>query len=241
MIDWCKPLLKRCGSLPTWMNGSMVWRPSDLWGAFRETYEPEVARHMLDVLSDCDGMVDIGAHQGNWTVWAARQFPDLRIVAVEPGRIRDSLRQMLQLNGVASRVQVLDNCVSSRRDALTYWDSGLMTASLSRSRTEAYWTADEGTAIVERTIDAITLEDVLEEARVFCGGDRLFVKCDVEGHEAEIFADCPPLTDRRLQFLVELHNVESAEESIVVSQARAADRDVQTVGQFWRGTASVAF
>lgn len=241
MINWCKPLLKRCHALPTWVNGAMVWRPTDLWGAFRETYEPEVAEHMQSLLPDCDGMIDLGAHQGNWTVWAARQFPHLRIVAVEPGRVRQSLLRMLQLNRVASRVQVLDACVSNRRETLTYWDSGLMTASLCQSRTEEYWSADEGATIVERKVDAITLEDIVERARNFCGGERLFVKCDVEGHETEIFADCPLLGDRRVRFLVELHNVESAEHSVVVAQARAAHREVTTIGQFWRGTASVAF
>lgn len=241
MIEWCKPLLKQCSALPTWVNGSLVWRPSELWGAFRESYEPAVAAHMQSLLPTCDGMVDIGANQGNWTVWAARQFPQLRVVAVEPGRIRESLQRMVALNRVASRVLVLDGCVSGRRNTVTYWDSGLTTASVSRSRTEAYCSANELQTIVERKIDAITIADVVERARQFCGGEKLLVKCDVEGHETEIFADCPLWDDERLQFLVELHNVSSTEESTVVAQARAAGREVSVLGQFWGGTATVAF
>jgi FkbM family methyltransferase len=241
VIDWCKPLLRRCSALPTWMNGSLMWRPGDLWGAFRQSYEPEVARHMESVLATCDGMVDIGAHQGNWTVWAARRFPKLKIVAVEPGRVRESLVQMLRLNGVTSRVQVVDACVSGHRDTVTYFDTGLMTAAISRQQAEAHCPPDQRGAIAELTVDAVTLDDVVDMARRFCQGDRLLVKCDIEGHETDVFADCPALNDDRLSFVVELHNVSSPEDSIVVANARAAGREVSTVGQFWRGTATVAF
>jgi FkbM family methyltransferase len=241
MIDWCKPLLRRCSALPTWINGSLMWRPGELWGAFRQTYEPEVARHLHSVLANCDGMIDIGAHHGIWTVWAARQFPTLKIVAVEPGRVRESLFETLRLNGIASRVQVLDACVSGRRDTVTYFDNGLMTAALSRQQAESYCPPDQRNTITERSLEAVTLDDVLDMARRFCDGDRLLVKCDIEGHETDVFADCPALEDRRLSFIVELHHVQSPDDSIVVTNARAAGREVTTLGQFWGGTVTVAF
>jgi len=53
-----------------------------------------------------DTIVDIGANMGLFTLWAAPQAPQGRVLAIEPGRVFDSLAHNLQANGLSNVIPI---------------------------------------------------------------------------------------------------------------------------------------
>lgn len=75
-------------------------------------YERELARYIeLAVERRPRLVVDLGAAEGYYAIGMARRLPCARIVAFEMhAESRDALREMVKLNAVNSRVQVLGKC-----------------------------------------------------------------------------------------------------------------------------------
>ncbi len=235
-IERLKPALKKLPMLPTWVNGERIWLPAEVWGAFRLAYEPEVAVFLQEKLMDCSVLIDVGAHVGLWTTWACRRFPQLRVVAIEPGQSRQMLEIIAHKNGVRQRISTMSCCVSGSRGVCTYWDNGGMTSGVSREWAERFTPAAKVCDVETRTLD-----EIVEMGRELAVGRRVLVKCDVEGHEREIFERCEALGDSQIEFLVELHQISELRDSIVVKNAEAAGRSVRVIGSFWGGSVTVAF
>src|SRR4030095_11215468 len=62
-------------------NATEKWRWDQLISGKKE---PETGKWIEDTLSDAGGSFDIGANIGNYTVYAAKSHPRLRIFAFEP-------------------------------------------------------------------------------------------------------------------------------------------------------------
>ena len=143
-------------------------------------YEPQETQLVLRILNRGDVFVDAGANWGYFTlVGAARVGSAGRILAFEPEpRLFDLLRGNLALNGVdwvsPHRVGIAD-----RQGSLPFTAYVDSSGNWGQSRA-----ALPGTR-ADFEIDAVALDDVLDDAQVGC---VQLTKIDVEGGEAAALA-----------------------------------------------------
>lgn len=133
--------------------------------------------YRLDALDRAERVIDLGSNIGASVLYFRSRYPEAVIHAVEPDR--GSL-ELLRLNvGTDPKVVVHEAAVAAERGNVTFieasegWRSSLADSS----------TADK--AGVERTVPAMTLEDLMDTA----GWDRAdLMKIDIEGAERELLA-----------------------------------------------------
>jgi FkbM family methyltransferase len=160
-------------------------------------------------------ILDIGANIGIFTVYAARQSPSSKILAVEP--FPDScqrLRKHLQQNRLADRVTVL-NCAVAQEAGRGEMDSADgIPSQYRRIDSEATATLNarhRGIAALEGLpgveIEKKTLADIVEEA----GGEIDFVKMNIHGSEYSVLMSTPaPLLQRLRRIAVQYHEFPAA-------------------------------
>jgi FkbM family methyltransferase len=150
-----------------------------------DSYEP------LPLDASVQTVVDLGSNVGLSFRWLRSRYPNARFVCVEPdaGNL-----EILRANvrAVDPGAIIHGACVGGReRRVQMATTSGEWGFRMSDSED-----ADGG-------IDVITMEALLADA----GFDRIGVlKCDIEGAEAEVFADCASWIDRVDAMSVECHN-----------------------------------
>lgn len=175
-------------------DGTSLTAPADepLLFLFREiwvdrSYDPAAA-----LGSGPCTIVDIGAHVGLFSVWAAARCPQARIVAVEASpRAARYLRANVARNHLGQVTVVEAACGGSRRRAVLHKRGAEMMSSLYAERIGG--TSDG----VE--VDVITLEDVFRAN----GVERCdLLKLDCEGAEYEIVLGADPATLGRVQRVV---------------------------------------
>jgi FkbM family methyltransferase len=150
-----------------------------------DSYEP------LPVDRSVKTVIDLGANVGLSHRWLRSRYPEARFVCVEPdpGNL-----EILRANvrAVDDTAVIHAACVGGRERRVTMaTTSGEWGFRMSDAED-----ADGG-------IDVITMDALLADA----GFDRVGVlKCDIEGAEAEVFADCASWIDRVDAMSVECHN-----------------------------------
>src|SRR4249919_2839924 len=78
--------------LPTRWNGAWLTVPRTSWESVYRTYEPYLARVLLTFLQSGGCFLDVGAHQGLWSLFAATRVGSTgRVVALEPSAAYDLL------------------------------------------------------------------------------------------------------------------------------------------------------
>jgi FkbM family methyltransferase len=154
-----------------------------------KTYEPVLSHQLRDVKT----VIDLGANVGFSVRLWQQLYPKARIICVEPD---DSNLQLCQRNvrssGQLGPVVFIQACVagSARR------------VSLDRSGGESRFRIRDDVSSGDY-VDAITLTQLLERTAVTGFIDLL--KCDIEGAEAEVFADCRAWIRRVRNLVIELH------------------------------------
>ncbi len=147
-------------------------------------------------------ILDLGANVGLFTRFSRELFPLARTVAVEPdrGNLR-VCRMNLSAVKMMGQVRLVRACVAGQSRRVRLEDSsgewGLQMAEAS---------AGEGGA----TVCAAAVPELLRLCDV--RGELDLVKCDIEGAEREVFADCRAWIGRVRYLLVELHSPYTAEE-----------------------------
>jgi FkbM family methyltransferase len=83
----------------------------DTYGPFAPLFFPaELAQVPSDAL-----ILDVGAHHGVYTVAMLRRYPSARIIAIEPDPVgAGMLRHNVALNGLESRVEVVEAAIGTR-------------------------------------------------------------------------------------------------------------------------------
>jgi FkbM family methyltransferase len=114
-----------------------------------------------------DTVVDLGAHQGVFAVWAAKMAG--RVVAVEAqGRLVELLRQNAQLNSCSDKLEVVFGFVGGRRGLL---------ADRARAASNADYMGKP---------PSLKIQEVLSDQHL----ERInFLKIDIEGSEFDLFSD----------------------------------------------------
>ena len=209
--NWPSLILYRLGIRPQPMvvrlrDGAKIKvrdRRKELSDAYviNESYLYGIHNDILPYFKNAKVGMDIGAHIGAFSIFAAKKSP-AKIFAVEPApNNRAVLAENIALNNLESRITILPIAVMKERGTVPLFmpkNSGLVTTS--RRHLDLY-TADEDTKTI--TVPARTLEDIFTEQKVaFCD----FIKMDCEGAEYDIFYNAPKDLFKRIGLLtIECH------------------------------------
>jgi FkbM family methyltransferase len=161
--------------------GSRAFTRAVLHG--RVAHEPETYRCLAARLGGYDAVVEIGANVGLFTVFFSKRLPAdgrPRVFAFEPSQTAFcELRKHLELNACAN-VQTFNRAVSTRPGLSSFFenDRDLMKGSLDREIALQY--AGGGREIQVSSADGTEIE------KLVTGFDRILLKIDVVGSEADV-------------------------------------------------------
>jgi FkbM family methyltransferase len=170
---------------------------SDLF-TFGDVFEQDVYRIVLQHLSDCSTIIDLGANIGLASLYLANAYPSARIFAVEPNRdnfelLKINLKDLIH----EGRCVPVQAAVWSARRALTV---------------DPQWQPDayNGYRLLERPsqqgatdqVQGFTMEEILASSE-FPQVDLL--KVDIEGAEVELFRNDLGWLSRVSAIAIEFH------------------------------------
>ena len=136
------------------------------FSGLRRIYQDSIAAGMVPVI------IDAGANLGAATVWFARQFPEARIVAIEPDPdnarvVRESIRQL-------SNAVLVEGAVGA--------ETGFVHLTNTEAESNSIRTIRGGT---DAGVKVYTVPDLLAMVE---HGKLFMVKVDIEGFESDLFS-----------------------------------------------------
>ncbi len=166
---------------------------------FQEIFlDSEYEAVRCQAVGDARTIVDLGSNIGISIRYWRMLFPDATIVAVEPDNANMAVCRRNALAAGGPETKLIQACVAGTR------------RKVSLDRNNAAWAfkiqdtpAPSDTPGTADQIDALTMVEVLAQAGVTGPIDLL--KCDIEGAEAEVFADCAEWIRRVRTLIIELH------------------------------------
>lgn len=157
---------------------------------FRGEYAPVIQNPFPRSLQQ---VIDLGANAG-YTMRLWRElFPQARIIGVEPDPVNMALCRLNAESLPGVRLDFVQACVDGKSGSV--W--------LDRSTSEHQFHIAEGPARSAIEVEALTVPQILE--RVGADEEIGFLKCDVQGAEKAIFADCASWISRVRNMVVEVH------------------------------------
>jgi FkbM family methyltransferase len=175
------------GALYVRLGTSDFWVLEELF--LEHEYHPFFAHDAEPVKT----ILDLGANVGlSVRLWLGH-YPDARIVAVEP----DAKNIAMALRNTKGRggVSLVRACVAGR-PRMVALDRSALEWQIKLSDADA-------NAAGADLVEALTVPQLLERFAIDGAIDLL--KCDIEGAEAEVFANCSPWIERVRELVVELH------------------------------------
>ena len=203
-LPWL-PLFGRQATRQVWLRGMpeplQVRLGTTDWYVLEEvfldaTYQPLIQHH----LSDVRFILDLGANVGFTVRLWQTLYPAARIVAVEPDAANLEMCNHNALKNSATRPGLIQACAAGTARAV----------SLDRSHGAWRFSMREPADGSAELVPAMTIPQILNRSE-FSGSIDL-LKCDVEGAEKEIFADCRDWIGCVRNLIVELHHPYSAEQ-----------------------------
>jgi FkbM family methyltransferase len=148
---------------------------------YRTRVDPEEIRWMRSVLRPGDLAVDVGAYKGGYTYWMRREVGDAgTVLAFEPQpELAAYLRERV-LDFGWRNVQVHETALSSEPGWRTLYRPGA-----EPSPAASLVGASLPTGAVGHDVRVSTLDAVLADTAA--GATVRLIKCDVEGHELDVF------------------------------------------------------
>lgn len=165
--------------LPCLFNGRWIWLPLDGWPEIVLNYEPHIARAIDRELASGGGFVDVGAHVGLWSLYAAG-LDGVTVVAVEPS---PAFRLLEQATAGHSNIMLVNAGCGSTEGAMIFYAQGDNTiGTLTPEIAAAYDGFGDGPLMEETTVDVFRLDEIVASV----GMSPSLVKIDVEGFEVEV-------------------------------------------------------
>ena len=164
------------------------------WLVLEELFLNDGYGAVLRTLKDARNIVDLGSNIGLSVRLWQKHYPSARITAVEPDEGNFAICQLNVESGEnPKRVLVLKTCAAGTSRPVI----------LNRSGGEWGFSMTSPPTPDTLAMQSQTMPEILMQA-----GDPQQVdllKCDIEGAEAELFADCGPWIRRMKSIMVELH------------------------------------
>jgi FkbM family methyltransferase len=162
-------------------------------------------------------VVDVGANIGVFTLYAAREAPEARVIALEPfPDTRGRLAALVGSNGLGGRVAVLDCALAGSSGMGTMDEVDGIPSQYRRIYSEATRTLNaehRGTAGLAESTDGIavrkiTMAEMFDEAKVESVD---FIKMNIHGSEYEVLLSTPAQVLRRCaRIAVQYHEMPAA-------------------------------
>ena len=176
---------------------------------YRLNSERDSVRHVLGQPLEGATVLDIGANRGIYSYWLSKQVgPTGRVIAVEPQPELGGYLQRLTTAFALDNVTIENVALSDRAGTcfLQRPHVGAGGASITESSESQY---DGMTTVEIRTQTLDELVESLDLPRIS------FIKCDVEGHELNVFRGGQKTLQRdKPQLLFEGHHFECEEGSV---------------------------
>ena len=190
------------------------------WLVLEELFLHDGYGSVLRGVSDVRQIVDLGSNIGLSVRLWQKHFPNAQIVAVEPDDGNFALAQLnVQAGEDPQRVRFLKTLAAgSSRPAY-----------LDRTGGEWGYSMASTGAPNEAPIQSLTLPQILKHAGDPPQVDLL--KCDIEGAEAELFADCGLWIKRVKSIVVELHAEYTKAKFLADINRAGGDFDVTTISE----------
>ena len=140
-------------------------------------------------------ILDLGANVGYSLRYWKQHFPVAKIIAVEPDPENAKLcLQNCEAGGFSSDVKIIQGCVGA----------SCRQAALNKSGVDEWaYSITEAAGTDARPVEVYSLMEVLKQG-AFSGSIDL-LKCDIEGSEKELFAECGEWIGLISNLVVELH------------------------------------
>lgn len=169
--------------------------------ALRQGVAAAVEHENLPYREGVRTVVDVGAHKGQFAVFALERFSDASLICVEP--LEEPRRLLRAAVGQSSRVRVIELAASNRAaDRVELHVSGMDDSSSLQAIGPRQIAAFPGTEEVDRTwvqtarLDALVVdEDLVKPA---------MLKIDVQGHEYEVLEGSQGVLPAFAQVVVEV-------------------------------------
>lgn len=194
--NWLHLFLYRLDILPKPMiiearDGSKIFvrsrkEPADAY-VVNESWLYGIHDALLPYMKEAKIGIDLGAHIGTFSVWAAKRS-SAKIYAFEPApRNLEVLYENIRLNKLEDRINVIPVAVFSstgEKELYITENSGLISMVSEHHRNRA----DAGKLLDVLRVPSISLQDFFSREKIeVCD----FMKVDVEGGEYEIFMNLP--------------------------------------------------
>jgi FkbM family methyltransferase len=188
-------------SLPCHFNGKWIRLSRKSWQILHLAYEENTARALLANLREGNVFLDVGAHFGLWSVYAASIIGKTgNVLAFEPSPAFAVLQENALLN---SRIKTFNLGLGAKDGEATFFDqSTATTGSFVDAVTKINECRYPGVAIGRTNVKIRALDSLVAE---FCLRPDL-IKVDVEGFELEVMRGAENLLRRvRPIVLIEIH------------------------------------
>jgi len=160
-------------------------------------------------------ILDIGANIGLFTIYAARQAPSSRVIAVEPfPDTCERLHRHIDENNVSNRVIVLNCAVAAERGRGAMDSAGGIPSQYRRidsADTAMLNAKHRGVAALENLHDVEVEQKTLSDILEMLGGDVDLLKMNIHGSEYSVLMSTPGKALQRLHRLaVQYHEFPAA-------------------------------
>ncbi len=164
-----------------------------------------VEHDSIPYMSGMRTVVDIGAHRGQFALFALERFPEASLVCVEP--LPGPRAKLSEVTAGSGRVRILDVAASNRsEDEAAMHVSSRDDSSSLQAIGDLQISAFPGTEEVGRvTVTAARLDSLLSVEEIH---EPALLKVDVQGHEYEALEGCSGILGAFHQIAVEVSFVE---------------------------------
>jgi FkbM family methyltransferase len=186
--------------LPTRWNGAWLTVPRASWESVYRTYEPYLARVLRTFLQSGGCFLDVGAHLGLWSLFAATRVGSTgRVVALEPSAAYDLLTA-----NAARYPQITPLRVGAGATACsaTFFGQGSSASgSFVQSVTAINQPYHNEVPITPLSVPIVTLSGLVAAHHL----QPSLVKIDVEGFEGQVLDGATSLLASGVPCVIEIH------------------------------------
>jgi FkbM family methyltransferase len=186
--------------LPTRLNGIWLRTPVQSWESLVRTYEPYIADVLRQHLTPGDCLVDVGAHFGLWSLFAARLVgPTGRVIACEPSPAFEVLERAACSY---SWIEAVHIGVGDRESTACFHAQGSSTSgSFVREVTDINQRFAPAVPVTEESVRIRTLDGLMNEL----GCRPTIVKLDIEGFELNALRGAREVLASPALWIIEVH------------------------------------
>jgi FkbM family methyltransferase len=195
-IDMITRLFKNCWLLGILPDGNLLFYPLDdikLLSIISEIYIRKI--YDVELREKFVTICDIGAHIGLFTLKMSKQYPNSKIIAIEPNPMNfNFLIKNIFINGLEGRVCLFNVAIGGKKGKII-----LLLSKLSRgdSSIRKWHNAGSGGYLV---VNMLPLDEILLSEN-FCN----LIKIDVEGAEMEVLRGLEKQYVKVCRLIMEIH------------------------------------